>query len=541
VIPPALRYPDIWGDSEPENAFPYSTFKTSNSSRQPIIYAGANDGMLHAFNADSGVEEFAYIPNALYENLAELADVDYGHNFYADGSPTVVDAFFTDDDAWHTVLVSGLRGGGQGVFALDVTNPDDFNTESSAATKVLWEFTDKDDVDLGYTFGQPSIVRLQNGVWAAVFSGGYNNTFDNDVDGGSTNDSTSGDAVLYIVNIETGALIKKLSTKVGAAEDPTGNNRPNGLSTPSVVDLDGDSIVDAIYAGDLFGNLWKVDISHSSTSQWKFSYKSGSNPLPIYTACAAAICTGTNTQSITTQAQVVRHPLYSGYLVLFGTGRYFEVGDNSATGQLTQTVYAVWDKEESSLTSFDRDNLLKQEIIKEVTDFGYDLRISTENTISWSAQNGWYMDLINTENSNTNNYGERQVSNMIIRNGRLVFTTLVPSDDPCDFGGSGWLMEIDINTGARLPISPFDLNGDSVFDASDLVNAGDLDNDGVDDYVVVSGKKSTVGIIPTPSITENLSENTEYKYTSGSTGSIELTVENPGNRPSGRQSWRQLF
>lgn len=541
VGPPALRYPDIWGTSETENSYPYSTFKTSNSSRQPIIYAGANDGMLHAFNADTGVEEFAYIPNALYEILPDLADPNYGHNFYVDGSPAVVDAFFASDNAWHTVLVSGLRAGGQGIFALDVTDPSDFSTETNAATKVLWEFTDKDDVDLGYTFGQPSIVRLQNGVWAAVFSGGYNNTFDNDADASSTNDSTTGDAVLYIVNIETGALIKKLSTEVGSAEDPTGNNRPNGLSTPSVVDVDGDSIVDTIYAGDLFGNLWKIDISSNNTSQWKFAYKSGSNPLPIYTACAAAICTSSNTQPITTQVQVVRHPLHSGYLILFGTGQYFEIGDNSSTSQLTQTVYAIWDKEEASLTSIDRDNLLQQEIIKEVTDFGYDLRISTENAISWSTQSGWYMDLINTESGNTNNYGERQVSNMIVRNGRLIFTTLVPSDDPCDFGGSGWLMEVDVNTGARLSFSPFDLDSNSTFDINDMVNAGDLDGDGFDDYVPVSGKKSNVGIIPTPSITENLNDNTEYKYKSGSTGSIELTVENPGARPNGRQSWRQLF
>ncbi|MBV1952419.1 MAG: pilus assembly protein PilY [Cycloclasticus sp.] len=549
VGPPALRYPDIWGTSEPENAHPYSTFKANYSSRQPIIYAGANDGMLHAFNADTGAEEFAYIPNALYETLPDLADPNYGHNFYVDGSPTVVDAFFAGDNAWHTVLVSGLRGGGQGIFAIDVTNTgsddstvsNNFSTETSASTKVLWEFTDKDDVDLGYTFGQPSIVRLQNGEWAAVFSGGYNNTVDNDADGGLTNDSTTGDAVLYIVNIETGALIKKLSTEVGSAEDPTGNNRPNGLSTPSVIDVDGDSIVDTIYAGDLFGNLWKIDISNDNTSQWKFAYTSGGDPTPIYNACAASTCTGSNTQPITTQIQVVRHPIYPGYLVLFGTGQYFEVGDNSTTGQLTQTVYAVWDKEEASLTSIDRDDLLQQEIIKEVTDFGFGLRVSTENAINWSTRNGWFMDLINTESGNTNNYGERQVSNMIVRNGRLIFTTLVPSDDPCDFGGSGWLMEINVNTGARLTFSPFDLNSDAAFNISDFVNVGDLDGDEVDDYVPVSGKKSNVGIIPTPSITENLNNNTEYKYKSGSTGSIELTVENPGARPNGRQSWRQLF
>lgn len=543
VGPPSLRYPDSWGSGAAENSFPYSTFKSNNSSRQALIYAGANDGMLHAFNVDTGVEEFAYIPNALYANLPDLADINYNHKFYVDGSPTVVDAFFTGDSAWHTVLVSGLRGGGQGVFAIDVTDPTAFNTESNAAAKVLWEFTDADTdgEDLGYTFGKPSIVRMHNGIWAAVFSGGYNNTVDDDGDGGTTNDSVTGDAVLYIVNLETGVLITKLSTEVGTTEDPTGNGRPNGLSSPSVVDLDGDGIVDAIYAGDLFGNLWKIDVSSNNPNSWDFSYKLSGDPEPIYRACAAATCTSSNAQSITTQVQVIRHPVNSGYLVLFGTGKYFEVGDNSSTGQLTQTVYGIWDKAESTLTSFNRSNLLQQQIFQEVTSFGFNLRVTTDSAIDWSSQNGWYMDLFNTESGNTNNYGERQVSNTIVRNGRLIFTTLVPSDDPCDFGGTGWLMEVDVNTGARLAFSPFDLNGDGVFDIGDYVNAGDLDGDGFDDYVIVSGKKSTVGIIPTPSITENLGGGTEYKFTSGSTGAIELTVENPGLRPSGRQSWRQLF
>jgi len=541
IGPPSLRYPDNWGASSLENGAPYSSFKSSHSSRQPYIYAGANDGMLHAFNAATGVEKFAYIPNAIYPKLSDLADTSYNHQFFVDGSPTVADAFF--DGNWHTILVSGLRGGGQGVFALDITNPNNFSNESNGAAKILWEFTDSDDADLGYTFGKPSIVRLHNGVWAAVFSGGYNNTYDDDGDGSATNDSTTGSAVLFIVNLKTGALIKKFDTEVGTANDPTGNGQPNGLSTPAVIDFDGNSIADAIYAGDLFGNIWKIDISQPSPSQWKFSYKSGIKPDPIYTACAGTTCSGSNMQSITTQPQIIQHPTNKGYLVLFGTGRYFEVGDNSSIGQTTQSVYGIWDKVSTaaSAPSFHRGSLLEQSITQEVTQFGYDLRVTTDTHINWASHNGWYMDLLNTQSSNTNNLGERQVSNTIIRNGRLVFTTLIPSPDPCDFGGTGWLMEIDVYSGARLKFTPFDLNHDGQFDIDDYVNIGDIDGDGHDDYVASSGKKSTVGIIPTPSITETEGGLQEYKYTSGSTGAIELTVENPGSRPSGRQSWQQLF
>tara|TARA_R110002050_G_scaffold1244_4_gene8638 strand:+ start:70477 stop:74115 length:3639 start_codon:yes stop_codon:yes gene_type:complete len=542
---PILKYPDNWGASANENSAPYSLFKSGNVSRQAVIYVGANDGMLHAINAVTGIEIFGYMPNSIMNKVTDLADVNYNHKYYVDGNPIIVDAFFDSDGSganpaeWHSVLVSGLRGGAQGVFALDVTDPTSFSTETSAATNVLWEFTDNDDKDLGFTYGEPSIVRLQNGKWAAIFSGGYNNTYD-DSDGSTINDSTTGNAVLYIVDLSDGSLIKKFDTKVGSAQDPTGNNRPNGLSTPSAVDFNGDSITDAIYAGDLFGNVWKIDVSGTSAGSWKFSYKTGSNPKPIYTACANATCNASNSQAITTQVQVIRHPSLSGYLVLFGTGKYFEVGDNSTTGQTTHTFYGIWDKDETSLVAIDKDDLLEQKIIKEVTSFNSELRVTTQNAVNWNSHSGWYLDLINSENGNTTNYGERQVSNAIVRNGRIIFTTLLPSDDQCDFGGSGWLMELDVKTGARLTYSPFDLNGDGLFSISDYVNVGDLDGDGNDDYVPVSGKKSKVGNITSPSISNTAGGEQEFKYTSGSTGSIEITVENPGPTFHGRQSWRQL-
>lgn len=537
---PELKYPDDLGSTVPSQS--YSTFKSANNARQHMVYANANDGMLHAFNADTGVEVFGYVPNTIMNKLPDLANINYNHKYYVDGSPTVLDAFF--DNEWHSILVSGLRSGGQGVFAIDVTDPTEFASETTADDQVLWEFNDNNDRDLGYTFGLPSIVKMQNGKWAAIFSGGYNNTFDDDNDSSTANDSLTGNAVLFIVDIEDGSLIAKLDTKSGSAQDPTGNNKPNGLATPSVVDVDGDYIADAIYAGDLFGNVWKFDVSDSNPANWETAYGTVVAPIPLYTACAAATCTAANHQPITTQVQVIRHPSLGGYLVLFGTGKYIEVGDNSTVGQTTQTYYSIWDKAEPTLSTFDRGDLLQQDILKELTDFSFDLRVTTNNTMTWydgtTGDRGWYMDLVNTEGGNTNNYGERQVSNSIVRNGRIIFTTLLPSDDPCDFGGSGWLMELDLYTGARLEFSPFDLNDDGAFLSTDYVNAGDLDGDGVDDYVPVSGKKSKVGIVPTPSITTAAGGDKEFKFTSGSTGTIEVTVENPGPSYQGRQSWRQL-
>ena len=529
---PSMHYPDNWGTGSTETA--YSTFKSSKSARTPIVYVGANDGMLHAFNASSGVEKFAYVPAILYSNLDDLADPGYAHKYYADGSPTVVDAYFSS--AWHTVLVSGLNAGGQGVYALDVTDPDNITTEALGAGKVLWEFDDSDDVDLGYTYSQPNIVRLQNGSWAAVFGNGYNNTVSD------SHTSSTGNAVLYIMNIANGALIKKIDTGEGTADDPTGSARPNGLASVAPVDVNGDNIVDYVYAGDLFGNLWKFNLNNSDINQWTVAYSN-----PIFTACHGSTCTASNSQPITTRPQVGLHPNGTGYMVYFGTGKYFENNDDTSASQTTQSFYGIWDKNESSLTSFDRDNLLKQEILEEINldgDEDDDFRITTDNSIDWSTNKGWYLDLINTEGGNTDNKGERQISSSILRDGRIIFTTMMPEDNPCSAGGTGWLMELDARDGSRLAFSPFDVNNDNEFDEDDYIQATvDVNGDGTvddDDKVPVptSGVKSEVGIIPMPAILSGDGE--EYKYTPGTTGDIQTTTENPGPGASGRQSWREL-
>lgn len=547
VAAPAQRYRDNWGTGAAENSSPYSSFVEANKARTPVVYVGANDGMLHAFHAETGVELFAYVPAATYSHLTSLTEPNYAHRYYVDGSPTVVDAYI--NDSWRTVLVSGLGAGGQGIFALDVTNPSSFN-ESNAENIVLWEFTDEDDPDMGYTYGQPSIVRLPNGDWAAIISGGYNNTVNNALDGDNSNDSTTGNAVLYMVNLADGSLIKKFDTGVGAADDPTGNNRPNGLASPAAVDIDGDTIVDYIYAGDLFGNVWKIDITDTNPANWGFAFSSPTDPAPLYQACHGTTCTSGNIQPITTRPQVVRHPSSNGYLVLFGTGKYFEVGDNSANNQVTQSFYAIWDKAEETLTTFNRAKLKARTITDEITHNGADYRITSADTpgteIDWKKDFGWYIDLHSP--GADSNLGERQVSNSIVRNGKIIFTTLLPSDDPCEFGGSGWLMELDLRTGARLQYSPFDTNDDGFFNEEDWICIENCERDGdgnlidPDNAVLIpaSGKKSQVGIIPTPSIAAEAGGQREFKYTSGSSGDIEVTIENPGPGFEGRQSWRQL-
>ncbi len=500
-----------------ESSASYSAFASSKASRTPVVYVGANDGMLHGFRASDGEEVLAYVPSSVYPNLPLLATQAYAHRYYVDGSPTVADVLY--GSAWHTVLVAGLNGGGQGIYALDITNPANFS-ETNAASLVLWEFTDRDDADLGYTYSQPAVVRMHNGKWVAIFGNGYNNTND---DG---NSSATGNAVLYIVDIQTGQLIKKFDTQKGMSSSPSGKT-PNGLASPAAVDADGDDIVDYIYAGDLQGNMWKFDVSDSSPSQWRIAYGSLSDPAPLFTAKM-----GTTPQPITEQPEIGRHPA-GGYFVYFGTGKYIETGDNIATGAVTQTFYALWDKGVALGSS--RTDLLKQQIVSEQANNGESWRLGTSNKPTWtgaSANTGWYIDLVNSQTGNTNNHGERQVSNPVLYKGAIIFTTLIPgvsTTSDCGSGAGGWMMIFDAKTGAPLPYSPFDVNGDGTFNSSDLLRFGSVDQ-------AASGKNLGTDA-NTPAIIKK-SNNTDETIINTPNGP-KTTDLNLGNS-SGRLSWREI-
>jgi len=434
---PAFNYPDNLESAS------YYTFRSNNSTRTPMLYVGANDGMLHGFDAATGQEKLAYVPSKVYPNLAQLTSTNYSHRYYVDGSPTVVDTFYSG--AWHTTLVASLGAGGQGLYALDVTSPSTFS-EANANSIVKWEYSDP---DLGYVFGQPSIVKLNTGAWAAVFSNGYNNSV---ADGSA---STTGYAYLYIVDIETGDLIKKISTKAGSVATP------NALATPTLVDRDGDGKVDYAYAGDLQGNMWKFDLCDannqdvcaSNANGWGVAYGTSTSPEPLF----AAMDSSSNPQPITSAVEVTRHFSGDGFQLYFGTGKYLENGDIATTG--TQTFYSVWDIATSPSTISGRSELQQQTITTTTTVSGKEYRTSSSNSVDWvdpvsgtGTMRGWYMDLPES--------GERVVSDPALYSSRILFTTLIPDASTCSGGGTGWLMELDSVTGAALGGPTFDVDGD---------------------------------------------------------------------------------
>jgi type IV pilus assembly protein PilY1 len=505
----------------------YITFRNNNAARIQMVYVGANDGMLHGFDAATGVERLAFIPGAVFRNLLELPKQSYAHKYYVDGTPSMGDVFY--NGAWHTVLTGGLNKGGQGIYTLDVTDPSQFS-QSNASTIYKWEFTDANDADLGFTFSRPAIAKVRTSTgtkWVAVFGNGYGNTVDDTATGGQV--STTGNAALYIVDIETGALVRKITTNTGTAQDPSGQARPNGLTTPALVDINGDSVADYVFAGDLFGNVWKFDLTSNSSASWNIAF--GGSPL-----FTARDSTG-KAQPITSRPEVGRGPNGKGMIVLFGTGKFLEAADKDITQLTTQSFYGLIDPNTASSTAISgRNQLTAQTIILEDTsDISGTLvpvRATSQNVVS---NRGWYLDLLSGPPGvppPSGFKGEMQVSDSVLRNGRIIFSTIIPSTDPCAFGGNSWLMELDALSGGRLPYTPFDLNNDNLFDSRDYVTLADGTK------VPVSGRRSDVGMIGKPGILSG--ENAEYKYTSGTSGELQTIRENPGPGDVGRQSWRQL-
>lgn len=457
-----------------ENA--YSTFLDSIKSRKTMVYVGGNAGMLHAFNAETGVEEFAFVPTPVFPFLNKLTGKNYTHQYYVDGTPVVADVYDPTNARWRTILVGTLKAGGKGLFALDITDPDNIS--------LLWELHDYSteankpgiNVKPGYSFPKPTVARLHNGRWAVVTGNGYKAT-----------GTDSGKAALFVIDALSGELTKSMEVQ---ARNTNGGvlNEENGLSTPRLADFDGDGIADYAYAGDLQGNLWRFDLLGNSantdnntqnppfsiygkktdtgTTKFKVSY----DGKAMFTA--RADYNDSPAQPITSAPSLVRHPTRLGYLVVFGTGRYVEIGDKEPNKSYAQSLYGVWDTKTKAETtgappSISRSNMTQQSFNSsdttgkgETTNIVRQARILSNNPVEWYTdynstkpikKRGWYVDF-----DGGGKQGEIMVEDMRTLGNTLFLQTLVPNDDPCANGAGNWLYAINPFTGGRTLHHAFD-------------------------------------------------------------------------------------
>ncbi|MDC8785495.1 PilC/PilY family type IV pilus protein [Roseateles koreensis] len=384
------------GLSYSENA--YATFQTAQASRAATLYVGANDGMLHAFDAKTGVERWAYIPGIVMPKLYQLADQYYQslHQYYVDATPVVGDVYI--GGAWKTILVGGLNAGGAGYYALDITNPN--------APVALWEFKDS---KLGLSFGNPVITKRKNGAWVVAFTSGYNNA-----DGGGH---------LFMVDAGTGALLQTIDTGAGSAASPSGLNKLNAW-----VDSDIENLATRFYAGDLLGNIWRFDTDGLLEPKNK-----AFNVAQLLVAGVP--------QPITTQPQLglVTYKGSDFVVAYVGTGEYLGKTDVSNTAQ--QSIYAV--KDALGTVSLG-DVRASGTLVKQTLVTNGSLRtVDNANPVDWTVKNGWYVDLPSA--GERVNIDMQLAFNILTAAGNIPGTTATDCTKAGD--GTSWLYQLDILTG----------------------------------------------------------------------------------------------
>ncbi|MEA9554994.1 PilC/PilY family type IV pilus protein [Xanthomonas nasturtii] len=420
---------------------PGSTYQAylnaKKAGRNYMVYVGANDGMLHGFDggmngegvmaSNGGVERFAYIPSTALGHMGNLLlpydpanqnDQKFSHRYYVDGPLAVSDTYY--GGAWKTSLVGTSGAGGRGVFAFDVTTP-----TSVTATSRLWEISDLDNSlaatvrnNIGFVLGKPVIVPILNSAgavtWKAIFGNGYN--------------SASGKAVLFLVDIKTGA---PTITMIEAAEPGNSISGSNGLGNIVVVDRWGganqldrlrDGYADTVYAADQKGAVWKFDLRNTTTAL----------TVPLFTGRTSVENGATYRQPIT-GGLVATAGENGGVTLFFGTGSFSFQNDPFDTA--VQSLYGINDVSAGVITTtLTRSNLQANSVATSGT--SRSLVMGSNVT----GGQGWYVDLP---------AGERMVGNPNVASGIVFIPTYVPNPNSvgCAAQGSNWLFGLDTRTG----------------------------------------------------------------------------------------------
>ncbi|QSX75988.1 PQQ-binding-like beta-propeller repeat protein [Lysobacter arenosi] len=413
--------PRMYRGAKFSGASSYPAFAERQSARRGVVYVGANDGMLHGFDATTGDEVYAFMPAAaINAQLKRLTSPDYEHRYFVDGELTVADVYSSRDGRWKTILAGSMGRGGKAVFALDVTDPDNVG--------LLWEMGATEIPAMGNVIGKPIIAQVANGDWRVLIGNGPN--------------SAAGAAQLVTIGIESGSIQVRNTGVAGS----------NGLSGVDAWDGNGDGFYETVYGGDFAGNLWRFEGVGSATIAVDKLF--------------AAKDSGGNPQPITAAPLLLRNPQTRQLWVYFGTGRYLAGRDIADRSE--QTWYGVIDDGDEVAG---RSALVRRRIQAEVTRGDRGFRATSAAVAGdLSGRDGWFLDLVSPVNGRE---GERMVVPNSLVGGTLYGTTRIPdARDICSPGGRGFVMGLEPFTGGRRASAAFDANGDGRIDHQDVITVG---------------------------------------------------------------------
>ncbi len=407
---------------------------TQKRKWRSLLLVGSNDGMMHALEAETGAEVFAYIPRGVYSKLADLSSLQYRHQYTVDGPISVGDVYFDSDNdgengEWRTIAVGTLGAGGRGAYALDIT---DVLKSPTGTPKIIFDVSAEDTSvpyrnSLGFSMSRPLIVPTRDFNWKVIIGNGPN--------------SQNGTASLIAIDPENPSESFVLDS--GAKISTTSND--NGLFGVAVLP-DANGVAEAAYAGDLMGNMWKFDLSDSNNSKWGIAYKSRPMARVVDRSGVAQPITTTPTLGINAikTRSGPNSTVIPSTMVYFGTGKYYESTDPTTTQ--IQSVYAIADFDSTNLIFTDNASRLSALVEKEITSetaSGSTMKRSVSNDAmsenEWKDKYGWFIDLKLKSGAAK---GERVIGKPLLVFDRLIFSTFIPSTNQCDYGGAGWLMEL---------------------------------------------------------------------------------------------------
>nr|HIL76819.1 hypothetical protein [Rhodospirillales bacterium] len=415
----------------------YDNFVNSNEcgsscrTRKEVVYVGANDGLLHAFNAKNGEEMWAFMPPMKLRDIRNIiSNKDKeSHSIYGvDGSPIIKDVYY--NEKWRTVLLAGLGRGGGGYFALDVTDPDTpsflFAFRNDLVNKIISHWDSGGDVtEVGYGGGDfakdfeydyskigdststPQILLIpynNTQKWVAVFGAGFNAGVNN----------TYGSSI-YVIDLENdGKVLQRIDIS------DTGNNDIANSIPAAVLAITPDSTPSAAYKGamiyfaDLESSLWKLNLTDQGTLFDKtqiFSAESSfaNDRMEFFQATA----------SIDSAATL---------WLYYGTGNQQKLQRMSSS--IENRIYGI---KGLDYPQFEAVNLSTIKQLKDTT--------LTSASCPSDADLGWYVNL---------DKNEKITGQLAISNGTIVASRYIPNDQDVCSVGTGALSEHDFTCGNVL-------------------------------------------------------------------------------------------
>lgn len=492
----------------------YSDFVNNNANRRKMLYVGGNDGMLHAFDAATGEERWAVIPQTVMPNLYKLADpnYDYQHEYYVDGTPVVGDYKDPVTSTWKTMLVVGLNKGGKAYMALDITNPEvppvplwEFKAAGTGCSATVDDYNavGKTDCNLGLTYGKPVITKLREGSvdrWVVLLTSGYNNV---------NGDGNDGKGFAYALMADSGRVVKKIPTGAGSATTPSGLAQLNNFVDDAFVD----NTTLRAYGGDLAGNIWRFEFAPAAVKLLGVAKDPNGVAQPITIRPELAEADGKP-------------------MVFVGTGKL--LGSTDVTDMQVQSVYGIVDNLDPPSPSALYEPLRSSLVPLKMTQTGYKSTVKRTVACATSGQDcsrsgGWVLDLKSTPpvtlpEGDTADEGERVNVNMQIVFGTLVFASNVPTPDPCTAAGHAYFTYLNWRTGFADVNSPF-------------VNPSDPDSRNSTDFVgdaLVAGFNIYKLNTPNGNVWKPISRNVDRSSTVG------RSIPPMGPSVSKRISWREI-